>query len=283
MFPGPHSYTGEDSLELHVPGNPVVLDRVMSDVLAAAGQLDIAARLAEPGEFTARAYFNGRMSLTQAGEALWRDAKGMFSLMDQAAERARRAARGQMGRLSIGLYGSGVFGEVPELLAQFRLTHPDVDLSFHYAQTPEQVTALRQGRVLIVFERLYSLRRRRVVPRLFIERFLLQIREGALDRLDALDRCEEESSHIARVFAAAVRKYSQVREAADVQASGIFTRTMDGGYETLALPYRFVGAERAATRSAPQLGAHTADILREIGFAADHVGELVQQGVVVSN
>lgn len=94
------------------------------------------------------------MTLTQAGEALWRDAKGMFSLMDQAAERARRAAWGQLGRLDIGLYGSGVFGVVPELLSDFRRKHPDVDLAFHHAQTPEQVMALRQGRVLIVFERL---------------------------------------------------------------------------------------------------------------------------------
>jgi len=94
------------------------------------------------------------MTLTQAGETLWRDAKGMFSLMDQAAERAQRAAKGQTGRLAIGLYGTGVFGEVPRLLTRFRRTHPDVDLSFHYAQTPEQVMALRQGRVLIVFERL---------------------------------------------------------------------------------------------------------------------------------
>jgi DNA-binding transcriptional LysR family regulator len=94
------------------------------------------------------------MSLTQGGEALLRDARGMFSLLDQAAERARRAARGQTGRLAIGLYGSGVFGVVPQLLKRFRDTHPDVDLSFHYAQTPEQIMALRQGRVLIVFERL---------------------------------------------------------------------------------------------------------------------------------
>jgi biopolymer transport protein ExbB len=63
--------------------------------------------------------------------------------------------------------------------------------------------------LLIVFERLISLRRRRVVPRLFVERFLLQIREGALDRFEALDRCEEESSHIARVFASAVRKWGK--------------------------------------------------------------------------
>jgi biopolymer transport protein ExbB len=63
--------------------------------------------------------------------------------------------------------------------------------------------------LLVVFERLISLRRRRVVPRLFIERFLLQIREGALDRNDALERCEKESSHIARVFAAALRKWGK--------------------------------------------------------------------------
>jgi DNA-binding transcriptional LysR family regulator len=94
------------------------------------------------------------MTLTQGGESFLRDARGMFSLLGQAAERAQRAARGQTGRLAIGLYGTGVFGVVPQLLARFRRTHPDVDLSFHYAQTPEQVTALRQGRVLIVFERL---------------------------------------------------------------------------------------------------------------------------------
>src|SRR5436853_7408609 len=61
--------------------------------------------------------------------------------------------------------------------------------------------------VLIVFERMISLRRRRVVPRLFVDRFLLQLRENALDRSDALERCEENSSHVARVFAEAIRKW----------------------------------------------------------------------------
>src|SRR5690242_8744461 len=63
--------------------------------------------------------------------------------------------------------------------------------------------------LLIVFERMISLRRRKVVPRLFIERFLLQVREGALDRDDALERCEDESSHIAQVFAAGIRKWGK--------------------------------------------------------------------------
>jgi biopolymer transport protein ExbB len=63
--------------------------------------------------------------------------------------------------------------------------------------------------VLISFERLITLRRRNVVPRLFVQRLLLQLREGALDRTDALERCEEDSSHVARVFAAAIRKWGK--------------------------------------------------------------------------
>jgi biopolymer transport protein ExbB len=63
--------------------------------------------------------------------------------------------------------------------------------------------------LLIVFERTISLRRRRVVPRLFVDRFLLQLRENALDRGEALERCDDDSSHVARVFAAAIRKWGK--------------------------------------------------------------------------
>ncbi|MCG8449927.1 MAG: MotA/TolQ/ExbB proton channel family protein [Pirellulales bacterium] len=63
--------------------------------------------------------------------------------------------------------------------------------------------------LLVVFERSLSLRRSRVLPRLFTERFMLQIGEGALNRSEALDRCEVNDSHIARVFAAAVRKWGK--------------------------------------------------------------------------
>ena len=63
--------------------------------------------------------------------------------------------------------------------------------------------------LLVVFERMISLRRRRVVPRLFVERLLLQLREGALDRADALARCDTQPSHVARVFTAALRKWGK--------------------------------------------------------------------------
>lgn len=63
--------------------------------------------------------------------------------------------------------------------------------------------------VAVVFERTFSLRRGRVVPRVFVERFLLQIGEGAIDKADALERCAQNSSHIARVFEAAVWKWGK--------------------------------------------------------------------------
>jgi tRNA modification GTPase len=60
FFPGPHSYTGEDIVELSAHGSPVVLGAIVSAAIAAG------ARLAEPGEFTLRAYLNGRIDLVQA-------------------------------------------------------------------------------------------------------------------------------------------------------------------------------------------------------------------------
>ena len=59
-FPAPHSYTGEDAAEFHCHGSPVVLHEVLSALFAAG------VRQALPGEFTRRAFLNGRMDLTQA-------------------------------------------------------------------------------------------------------------------------------------------------------------------------------------------------------------------------
>jgi len=94
------------------------------------------------------------MQLTQAGETLLHDARNIFSLVDGAADRAQSAGKGKVGRISVGIYGSATFGVIPLVLARFREENPDVDIALHYAQTPAQVAALREGRVLLVFERL---------------------------------------------------------------------------------------------------------------------------------
>ncbi len=62
LFLAPHSYTGDDIAEIHIHTNASVTETLMGNLLSAGGQI----RMAGPGEFTARAYLNGKMDLTQA-------------------------------------------------------------------------------------------------------------------------------------------------------------------------------------------------------------------------
>lgn len=64
FFPGPNSYTGEDVLELQGHGGPAVLRMILADCLARGKKIGL--RLAEPGEFTQRAFLNDRLDLAQA-------------------------------------------------------------------------------------------------------------------------------------------------------------------------------------------------------------------------
>jgi len=84
FFESPHSFTGEDILELQGHGGPIVMDMLLKRVLAAG------ARLAAPGEFTERAYLNNKMDLAQA-EAV---ADLIDSSTEQAAKSAQRSLQG---------------------------------------------------------------------------------------------------------------------------------------------------------------------------------------------
>ena len=79
-FPGPASFTGEDVLELHGHGGPVVMDLLLRRVL------ELGARAAAPGEFTQRAFLNDKLDLAQA--------EAVADLIDSGSARsgARRAA-----------------------------------------------------------------------------------------------------------------------------------------------------------------------------------------------
>lgn len=79
FFPAPHSYTGEDVLELQGHGGPVVLQQLLKRCLA------LGARVAAPGEFSKRAYLNGKMDLAQA--------EAVADLIDAATEQAVRCAQ----------------------------------------------------------------------------------------------------------------------------------------------------------------------------------------------
>ncbi|MDR3067125.1 MAG: tRNA uridine-5-carboxymethylaminomethyl(34) synthesis GTPase MnmE [Comamonas sp.] len=90
-FPGPHSYTGEDVLELQAHGGPVVLQLLLARCLEAAqsGSQDgkpvlAGLRLAQPGEFTERAFLNDKIDLAQA--------EAIADLIDASTEAAARSA-----------------------------------------------------------------------------------------------------------------------------------------------------------------------------------------------
>jgi tRNA modification GTPase len=78
FFPAPHSFTGEDIVELQCHGGPVVLDALLQATRTGG------ARLAKPGEFSERAFLNGRMDLLQA--------EAVADLIDAASRDAARAA-----------------------------------------------------------------------------------------------------------------------------------------------------------------------------------------------
>lgn len=99
-FPAPHSYTGEDVLELQAHGGPVVLQLLLARCLAAGAAPDAAGvpclpglRLAQPGEFTERAFLNDKIDLAQA--------EAIADLIDASTETAARsAARSLSGEFS---------------------------------------------------------------------------------------------------------------------------------------------------------------------------------------
>ena len=120
-MPGPASYTGEDSAELHLHGGPAVVAGVL-EALAGLGL-----RLAEPGEFTRRAFENGRLDLAQA--------EGVADLIEAETEAQRRQALDQLDG-ALGRAREAWRSDLVEALALFEaaVDFPDEDL-------PEDVAA----------------------------------------------------------------------------------------------------------------------------------------------
>ena len=105
-FPAPHSYTGEHVLELQAHGGPVVLQLLLARCMEAGAALGM--RLAEPGEFTQRAFLNGKLDLAQA--------EAVADLIDASTEAAARSAsRALSGALSAEV------GELRDALIQLRM------------------------------------------------------------------------------------------------------------------------------------------------------------------
>jgi tRNA modification GTPase len=129
-FPAPHSYTGEPVLELQGHGGPVVMQAML------AACLDAGARLAQPGEFTRRAFLEGRIDLAQA--------EAVADLIDAASrEAARSALRSLSGEFSAAI--RALLGQLVELraLVEAALDFPEEALEpIHQAQALERLERL---------------------------------------------------------------------------------------------------------------------------------------------
>lgn len=132
----PHSYTGEDTAEIQCHGSPMVLTLVL-EALFAAG-----ARQARAGEFTRRAFLNGKLDLTQA--------EAVIDLIDAETPAAARQAAGQL-RGGLSRRVEDIYHALVDVSAHFHavLDYPDEDLDPFRVETlgqvlEEQETALRR-------------------------------------------------------------------------------------------------------------------------------------------
>jgi len=118
-FPAPQSYTGEDVLELQAHGGPVVLQLLLARCLQALPAL----RVAQPGEFTERAFLNDKIDLAQA--------EAIADLIDASTETAARsAARSMSGEFSSAV--NALLGQLIHLrmLVEATLDFPEEDIDF---------------------------------------------------------------------------------------------------------------------------------------------------------
>ncbi len=115
LFPGPDSYTGEDCAEIHCHGSPIVLTEGLKLLLRRG------ARQAKGGEFTQRAFLNGRMDLMQA--------EAVVDVIDAETAQAARNAAGQLeGVLSRSV--QGVYDTLMDVVSRFYaiVDYPDEDI-----------------------------------------------------------------------------------------------------------------------------------------------------------
>ncbi len=121
FFPAPHSYTGEDVLELQVHGGPAVLQLLVARLLELGAARGL--RLAEPGEFTQRAFLNGKLDLAQA--------EAVADLIDATTEAAARSAsRALAGELSSGVQAIAEPLRELRALVEATLDFPEEDIDF---------------------------------------------------------------------------------------------------------------------------------------------------------
>ena len=93
------------------------------------------------------------VELTEAGKAVLSHAQAIRAQVEQATEQVRKVARGQAGKVDIGVYGSAMLDSIPKILGMYSSSHPDVRVALHVASRGSQIDSLHRGRILMAFDR----------------------------------------------------------------------------------------------------------------------------------
>ena len=119
-----------------------------------------------------------RVELTAAGALLLAEGKRALAQTERALDRARRAGRGEVGRLTVAAIGSATYDVLPALLREHRRRYPEVELVLREMSTPAQVHALRSGEIDVGFLRLPADTRDLVASTVREETMLLMLPES---------------------------------------------------------------------------------------------------------
>lgn len=147
-FPAPHSFTGEDVLELQGHGGPVILDCLLREVMR------LGARLARPGEFSERAFLNDKLDLAQA--------EAIADLIDSASEQAARNAM----RSLTGFFSA----KIDTLLEQLISLRLYVEAAIDFPE--EEIDFLADGKIALALQQVIEA----------VEAVLFAARQGSLLR-----------------------------------------------------------------------------------------------------
>jgi LysR family transcriptional regulator, benzoate and cis,cis-muconate-responsive activator of ben and cat genes len=96
------------------------------------------------------------VDLTEAGQALLEHARSIKQHVERAAHETRQVASDRLGHVDIGVHGSALLRVIPDVLARFSAHHPEVELSLQSEPKAQLLDALRQGRILVFFDRYLS-------------------------------------------------------------------------------------------------------------------------------
>lgn len=118
---------------------------------------------------------NKSVTLTVAGHSFLEEAQKIMVLVQETESRTRLVNDGKVGLLNIGIFGSAIFNDIPQLVLSFRTLYPEVNIGLYQMNKAEQIHALRTNQITIGFNRRLPVEQDIVVETVYFEPLIVAI------------------------------------------------------------------------------------------------------------